>query len=93
MSLLKSYAQSWLFPYRHPKSKGVVEGALYGLGTVLRAVGAAVDDLGALAQGPQGAIKDAGGWWCLDWPRCHRKAHGALLGEARPPSSLRTAAV
>lgn len=59
MSLLKSYAQSWLFPYRHPKAKGLVEGTLYGLGTVLRAVGAAVDDLGALAQGPQGAIKDA----------------------------------
>ena len=50
----------FLYPFRHPKPKGAVEGFLYGLGSVLRNVGAAMDDLGSMIQGPGGQYKDEG---------------------------------
>lgn len=50
----------FLYPFRHPKTKGAVEGLLYGLGSMLRSVGVALDDIGAMVQGPAGAYKDHG---------------------------------
>lgn len=69
MSLFKSSLPAgFLFPYRHPKAKGLVEGTLYGLGSLFRGVGAALDELGSMVQGPQGSVKDhgafAGQWAC-----------------------------
>ncbi|PNW79458.1 hypothetical protein CHLRE_09g415850v5 [Chlamydomonas reinhardtii] len=59
MSLFKSSLPAgFLFPYRHPKAKGLVEGTLYGLGSLFRGVGAALDELGSMVQGPQGSVKD-----------------------------------
>ncbi|GIM16725.1 hypothetical protein Vretimale_19326, partial [Volvox reticuliferus] len=59
MSLFKgSLPAGFLFPYRHPKAKGLVESALYGLGGLLRGVGVALDELGSMAQGPQGGVKE-----------------------------------
>ncbi|KXZ45372.1 hypothetical protein GPECTOR_55g278 [Gonium pectorale] len=59
MSLFKgSLPAGFLFPYRHPKAKGLLESTLYGVGTLLRGVGAALDELGSMAQGPQGAVKE-----------------------------------
>lgn len=50
----------FLYPFRHPKSKGAVEGLLYGLGSMLRGVGVALDDIGAMVQGPPGACPEHG---------------------------------
>ena len=47
------------FPYRHPAPGNLVEKALYGLGTVFRGLGSALDEIGALVQGP-GAVKETG---------------------------------
>ncbi len=59
MSLFKSnLAPGFLYPFRHPKAKGLVESTLYGLGSLFRGVGAALDELGSMAQGPQGNIKE-----------------------------------
>lgn len=58
MSLLKSYAPSWLFPYRHPKPQGTVENLLHGLGTVFRSIGAGLDEIGVMVQGPAGHIEE-----------------------------------
>ncbi|GFR42908.1 hypothetical protein Agub_g3904 [Astrephomene gubernaculifera] len=59
MSLFKgSLPAGFLYPYRHPKAKGLVESTLYGLGGLFRACGAAIDELGAMIQGPQGAVEE-----------------------------------
>jgi hypothetical protein len=63
-----SLPSGFLYPFRHPKAKGLVEGALYGLGSVCRGVGVALDDLGALLQGPQASAgtehgEQIAGWW------------------------------
>ncbi|KAG2483607.1 hypothetical protein HYH03_017549 [Edaphochlamys debaryana] len=59
MSLFKSSLPAgFLFPYRHPKAKGFVESTLYGLGGLLRGVGAALDEMGAMVQGPAGTVHE-----------------------------------
>lgn len=47
------------FPYRHPAPGTVVEKLLFGVGTVVRSIGAAIDELGALAQGSSGVVEKA----------------------------------
>ncbi|GAX74110.1 hypothetical protein CEUSTIGMA_g1559.t1 [Chlamydomonas eustigma] len=45
------------FPYRFPPSKGFVENTIAGVGSIFRTVGAALDEIGALLQGP-GAVTE-----------------------------------
>lgn len=47
----------WKFPYRHPPASGAVEKTLSGLGAIVRALGNALDEFGAILQGP-GALKE-----------------------------------
>lgn len=49
----------WKYPYRHPPPANLVERALYGLGTVFRGLGAALDEYGSMIQGSAG-VKETG---------------------------------
>ena len=49
----------WKFPYRHPPPDGLIEKTLSGLGKVFRAVGVAMDNLGASLQGAA-ALRETG---------------------------------
>ena len=49
------------FPYRHPAPQGLIEKALYALGSFFRAAGTGLDEVGSLIQGPAGHVKDTGG--------------------------------
>ena len=48
------------FPLRHPPPSGLIEKTLAGCGSLLRALGAGLDGLGASIQGP-GGIRETGG--------------------------------
>lgn len=47
------------FPYRYPPANGTIEKVLSGVGGVLRAVGAALDEFGAMVHG-SGSLKETG---------------------------------
>lgn len=46
------------FPYRHPAASGIVEKTLSGVGFLFRSLGSALDELGAIVQGPM-AVKES----------------------------------
>lgn len=48
-----------LFPYRSQAPKGIIENTLVAVGGIFRGVGAALDEFGAMMQGP-GALKEKG---------------------------------
>lgn len=50
---------AYKFPFRSPAPEGFVEKALYSLGTIFRGVGSAMDEMGAMIQGP-GAVHETG---------------------------------
>lgn len=55
------------FPYRYPPAETMVERTLSGLGSVFRAVGAALDEFGIIIQG-SAAVKEHGAASALAMP-------------------------
>jgi hypothetical protein len=59
MSLSSWKHAAWKYPYRSPAPNGMLEKSLSAVGGLFRAVGEALDEFGAILQGP-GALKETG---------------------------------
>lgn len=45
------------FPFRFPAPEGIVEKSISGVGSIFRAVGAALDEMGSMLQGSAAVVE------------------------------------